>query len=168
MLSGWSTWCIRPLSVKLAGSAIMAWSDWARLTKLIKCFFLSPQDILFVCVVYWGKGRWGRRACRGLLTDCPPLDHPLYIQLPAGKIICGIKNFQKHPFWQRKVSHWTSWYEIMHNLTLNLDAHDLQLPNNRRPILTMNHCSLCSSQSQTFLPFRQNFPIFQGRNLELP
>ena len=106
---------LRPLSVKLAGSAIMAWSDWARLTKLIKCFFLSPQDILFLCVVYWGKGRWGRRACRGLLTDCPPLDHPLYIQLPAGKIICGIKNFFNIRFWQRKVSHWTSWYEIMHN-----------------------------------------------------
>ena len=148
---------------------------WARLTKLIRCFFLSPQDILFVCVVYWGKGRWGRRACRGLLTDCPPLDHPLYIQLPAGKIICGIKNFFNIRFGRERFP--TELLDMklctisLHHLLrtrLNLDAHDLQLPNNRRPILTMNHCSLCLSQSQTFLPFRPNFPIFQGRNLELP
>ena len=45
---------IRPISVKLAGSAIMAWSDWARLTKLIKCFFPSPRDILFLCVLCIG------------------------------------------------------------------------------------------------------------------
>ena len=45
---------LRPLSVKLAGSAIMAWSDWARLTKLIKCFFPSPRDILFLCVLCIG------------------------------------------------------------------------------------------------------------------
>ena len=47
-------------------------------------FSVYPQIALFVSVsVYWAKGRWGRRACRGLLTDCPPLHHLLLYSHPT-------------------------------------------------------------------------------------